>query len=316
MTGQTIAHYRIDEKLGAGGMGVVYRAHDLVLDRPVAIKFLPPDLSRDAEAVTRFINEARVASKLQHENLCTIHEISQTEADALGSRKLFIVMDWYDGSTLKDVIARKPGGLPPLEALDIVAQAARGIAAAHDGGIIHRDVKPSNIIITRDGKVKILDFGLARSIEQSGITRVGQTPGTLAYMSPEQATGGRVDRRTDIWSLGVLLYELIAGRRPFGAEVGPSLVYHITNEQPRRLSDVVPGIPSSLDRLARKALEKEPAKRYATSGEMLRDLLSARDHLVAGGDSRLRTLLRQSLRILRRPVVAPPGASALHPRKP
>jgi eukaryotic-like serine/threonine-protein kinase len=293
MTGRTISHYRILEKLGEGGMGVVYQAVDIDLDRPVAIKFLPPDLSRDKESVARFINEAKVASRLQHENICTIHEISQAEVGEFAILRLFIVMDYYEGSTLKDVLTRRPGGLPPTEAIDIVAQATRGVQAAHDSGIIHRDIKPSNIIITRDGRVKILDFGLARSIEHSGITRVGQTPGTLAYMSPEQATGGKVDLRTDIWSLGVLLYELISGKRPFGADVGPSLVYHITKEQPRRLSDVVPGIPGMLDRVARRALEKDPTKRYAAAGEMLRDLLAIKERFAGGGDSRFRNLMRK-----------------------
>ena len=199
MIGQTISHYRIIEKLGEGGMGVVYKAEDTKLKRTVALKFLPPELTRDPEAKTRFIREAQAASALEHPNICNIHEIDETE-----DGQLFIVMACYEGETLKDKIKDKK--LKTEDAIDIAIQIAQGLNRAHEKGIVHRDVKPANIIITEHGEVKILDFGLAKLAGQAQLTKDTSTLGTVAYMSLEQVSGKSIDHRTDIWSLGVILF--------------------------------------------------------------------------------------------------------------
>jgi len=201
MVGHSVSHYKILEHLGGGGMGVVYKAQDLRLDRLVALKFLPPDLTRDPEAKQRFIHEAKAASALQHNNICTIYDIDQTE-----DGQMFISIEYLEGETLKKMIAQ--GQIRIEEAVDIAIQVAQGLSTAHEHGIVHRDIKPANILVTRDGIAKIVDFGLAKLRGQSTITRVGSTPGTISYMSPEQAVGNLVDQRADIWSLGVILYEM------------------------------------------------------------------------------------------------------------
>jgi len=205
-----VSHYQILGKLGGGGMGVVYKALDTKLHRTVALKFLPPHLSADDEAQERFVHEAKTASALDHPNICTIHDIDRTV-----DGQLFIVMAYYAGETLKKKIAR--GALPVRDALDYAIEMARGLAKAHEQGIIHRDIKPANVMITDDGGVKIVDFGLAK-VRDVELTRAGTTMGTAAYMSPEQALGQEVDHRTDVWSLGVVLYELLTGERPFKGE--------------------------------------------------------------------------------------------------
>ena len=211
MVDQTVSHYQIEEKLGGGGMGVVYKARDLKLKRTVALKFLPPELTRDEEAKVRFMHEAQAASALDHVNVGSIHEIDEAE-----DGRLFIAMAYYAGETLKKKIARGP--LPVAEALDYAVQIAQGLSKAHEAGIIHRDVKPANVMVTEEGVVKIVDFGLAKVAEQTQLTKTGTTLGTVAYMSPEQARGEAVDQRTDIWALGVVLYEMLVGRRPFPGE--------------------------------------------------------------------------------------------------
>ena len=205
---KTVSHYKILEHLGGGGMGIVYKAQDLKLDRDVALKFLPPEFTRDPDAKQRFMQEAKAASSLQHPNICTIHDIDQTE-----DGQIFIVMDLYEGETLKSKIERGPTSID--EAVEIALQMARGLAKAHEHGIVHRDIKPANVIVTRDGLVKIIDFGLAKLTGRTMLTKIGSTIGTAAYMSPEQARGEDVDQRTDIWSLGVVLYEMLTGRLPF-----------------------------------------------------------------------------------------------------
>ena len=197
---KTIADkYKILEELGEGGMGIVYKAKDTKLDRTVALKFLPPELTRDEEAKERFIQEAKAASALDHPNICTIYEIDETK-----DNRMFISMACYEGESLREKIDK---GLVKIEeATDIAAQIAQGLDKAHKKGIIHRDIKPANIMITEDGVVKIVDFGLAKLAGQVKLTRTGTTLGTVAYMSPEQAQGEAVDHRTDIWSLGVVLY--------------------------------------------------------------------------------------------------------------
>jgi serine/threonine protein kinase len=208
MIGQTISHYKILEKLGGGGMGVVYKAEDTKLKRLVALKFLPTELTHDEEAKVRFVHEAQAASALDHPNICNIHEIDETD-----DGRIFICMAYYEGETLKEKIERGP--LPIDQTLDLTLQIAQGLAKAHEHGITHRDIKPANVMITKDGIAKIVDFGLAKLAGQSRLTQTGSTLGTMAYMSPEQARAEVVDHRTDIWALGVVLYEMLTGQLPF-----------------------------------------------------------------------------------------------------
>jgi serine/threonine protein kinase/tetratricopeptide (TPR) repeat protein len=265
MIGDTISHYRILEKLGGGGMGVVYKAEDTRLKRTVALKFLKPELTDDEDTRTRFVHEAQAASALQHHNICTIHEIDQTS-----DGRMFICMDYYGGHTLK---ARTEGGALPLrEAVDIAAQAAEGLAKAHDAGMVHRDIKPANIAITDDGVVKILDFGLAKLTDRTRVTKMGTTVGTVSYMSPEQARGDDVAAGADVWSLGVILYEMLAGRLPFRATHDAAVLYAIINEPYVPVAELREDIPQSLARIVERALTKNPHERYDAAGEMARDL--------------------------------------------
>jgi len=265
MIGKTISHYKILEKLGQGGMGVVYKAEDTKLGRTVALKFLPPELTRDSEAKARFVREARTASALQHSNICAIHEIAET-ADG----QMFICMDCYDGATLKERIAGGP--LPIKEAIELADQIAGGLSEAHEAKIIHRDIKPGNIMVTRKGVVKILDFGLAKPTGMTTMTKTGTTVGTVLYMSPEQARGDKVDLRTDIWSLGVVLYEMITGRPPFRGEYESAVLYSILNESPEPITALRSGVPLELERITNKCLAKDPAERYQTAADFSADL--------------------------------------------
>ena len=275
--GTIVGHYEILQELGDGGMGIVYRARDVRLERIVALKFLPPHLSRDPEAKQRMLSEAQAAAALDHPHVCTLLEIGEVD------RQVFLAMPCYDGETLKHRLSR--GRLPLAEALDLAAQAASGLTAAHAKGIIHRDIKPANLIITSDGVLKILDFGIAK-IADVAATRPGQTPGTVAYMSPEQARGGRVDARSDVWSLGVVLYESIAGRRPFADADG--MPASLTGTEPEPLSGLRPDVPAGVDAVLRRALATEPERRYRSGAELheaLNGLLSA---LTDGRDGRAR----------------------------
>jgi serine/threonine protein kinase/Tfp pilus assembly protein PilF len=267
MIGTTISHYEIVEKLGGGGMGVVYKARDLKLERFVALKFLPLELGSDEIEKTRFINEAKTASSLDHPNICTIHEIAETERG-----QLFIVMTCYEGESLKKKI--KHGPLKVEEAVDIALQVARGLAKAHEHGIVHRDIKPANIMLTGDGIIKIVDFGLAKLLALPGLTRTGTTLGTASYMSPEQARGKETDQRTDIWSLGVVVYEMLTGRLPFGGDYESAVIYGILNEEPAPLGLLRSEISADLERAVMKALRKEPEKRYQSMQEMIAALQS------------------------------------------
>jgi serine/threonine protein kinase/tetratricopeptide (TPR) repeat protein len=266
MSGETISHYRITRKLGEGGMGVVYQAEDMRLKRTVALKFLPPEATRDPEAKARFIHEARAASSLDHPNICTIHEIDETD-----DGRLFLAMACYEGETLKERIARGP--LPLDEAVDITRQVAEGLAKAHERDIVHRDVKPANIFVTADGLVKILDFGLAKLSGQTQLTREGTTVGTAHYMSPEQSVGRDADRRSDLWSLGAVLYEMITGRVPFPGEHAQAVTYAVLNTEPEPATGLRTGVPLELERIAGKCLQKDPSERYQTAADLLADIL-------------------------------------------
>ena len=260
-SGSQLGPYRIVNQLGAGGMGVVYQAHDPRLDRHVAIKLLPPDLTRDEIAKQRFLQEAKAASALDHPNICTIHEINETD-----DGQLYLVMAHYEGETLKDRISKGP--LPLNDAIDIATQVGEGLAKAHAAGIVHRDIKPANLMVTADGTIKILDFGLAKLAGTEGVTQTGTTVGTVAYMSPEQAKGQEVDHRTDIWSLGVVLYEMLAGTPPFQGENLLSLSNAILDGEPMALS----GASSSAHSVVTKALSKNQTQRYQAVVDLLTEL--------------------------------------------
>ncbi|UCG53199.1 MAG: protein kinase [Candidatus Latescibacterota bacterium] len=273
MIGRTVSHYKILEKLGEGGMGVVYKAEDISLKRFVALKFLPAELTRDVEARERFIQEAQSASALDHPNICTIHEIGQTDDD-----QMFICMTYYEGETLSERI--KGGPFPTKQAIDIALQIARGLSRAHESGIVHRDVKPANIVVTKRDEVKIVDFGLAKLAGQSKLTRAGTTVGTAAYMSPEQARAETIDHRTDIWSLGVVIYEMITGRAPFKGDHEAAVLYSIVNDEPEPLTELRAGVPAEIERVTTKALAKDPAHRYQHLGELQNDLETLKVSLV------------------------------------
>jgi serine/threonine protein kinase/tetratricopeptide (TPR) repeat protein len=267
MVGKTISHYKIIEEIGRGGMGVVYKAEDSKLRRTIALKFLPPELTRDPEAKSRFIHEAQAASALDHNNLCTIHEIDQTE-----DGQMFIAMAGYEGETLKYKL--KHGPLSLDEAVNIAIQMAMGLRKAHEREIVHRDIKPSNILITTDNVVKIIDFGLAKLTGRTVLTKEGSTLGTVNYMSPEQAAGEDVDHRTDIWSLGVVLYEIICGHAPFQGEYDQAVMYALMNEDPEPLTALRTGIPKELEHIVMKMLMKNPEKRYQHLDDCIVDLES------------------------------------------
>jgi eukaryotic-like serine/threonine-protein kinase len=269
MIGQTISHYKILEKLGEGGMGVVYKAEDTLLKRTVALKFLPPALTTDSEAKQRFIHEAQAASALDHPAICNIHEIATSD-----DGQMFIVMACYDGDSLKRKIEQGPLDLDV--ALNLAIQIAEGLSRAHEAGIIHRDIKPANIFVTDHNEVKILDFGLAKLSGQTMLTRTGSTLGTAAYMSPEQAKGEAVDQRTDIWSLGVVLYEMLTGRRPFESEFEQALIYEILNLDPKAVRSLRPEVPEAVEQIISKALAKAPDNRYQKAEDLLADLKAAR----------------------------------------
>ncbi|MEJ2636745.1 MAG: protein kinase [Calditrichia bacterium] len=265
MIGKTISHYKILEELGAGGMGVVYKAKDTKLNRFVALKFLLSDLTRDEEAKNRFISEAQAASALDHPNICTIYEINETD-----DGQMFIAMACYEGESLKEKL--ESGPLPIDTALDIASQIARGLEKAHDKGIVHRDIKPANIFVTGDGQVKIIDFGLAKLSGRTLLTKTGSTLGTVAYMSPEQTRGEKIDHRTDIWSAGIVLYEMLTGQLPFRGEYDQAIIYSIMNEAHAPITGFRTGVSLELVRIVNKMLEKNPDDRYQSMSELLLDL--------------------------------------------
>jgi predicted Ser/Thr protein kinase/pimeloyl-ACP methyl ester carboxylesterase len=294
--------YRIVEEVGAGGMGVVYKAEDLKLKRAVALKFLPPHLMDAPELKERFLIEAQAAAALSHPNICTIHEVGEDEG------RPYIAMEYVEGETLRDRIRKGP--LEPEEAVDIINQVAAGLAEAHAKGIIHRDVKSANIMVTPKGQAKVMDFGLAKLRGGSSLTRSQTTLGTVAYMSPEQARGEELDPRTDIWSLGVVLYEMLTGELPFRGDRDLSIIHSIVHEEPKPIRERKPPVPEELQRIIARTLKKKREARYGSAEELLKDLkvFEAARRAEASGIFNLRSLANR----LRRPVVAiPTGLAAV-----
>jgi serine/threonine-protein kinase len=295
MIGRSVSHYQIVEKLGEGGMGIVYKAHDTRLDRDVAIKFLPPQLKSDKLAEVRFVQEAKAASALNHSNIAVIHEIDET-----CEGRMFIVMAYYDGQTLKEKLENGP--LPVAEALRITSQLASALVAAHEKGILHRDIKPANVLMTQSGEVKLADFGLAKLVGQTRLTKTGTTVGTIAYMSPEQANSGEVDHRSDIFSLGVLFYELLTGVTPFKGDHEVALLYNIMNSEPAPLATLRADLPEGTQGVVERMLAKDVCDRYASAGDLLEDLTAIASGLIPAGRGRTR-----SHRWIRAAAFAVPG---------
>jgi serine/threonine protein kinase len=265
MIGKTISHYKILKELGRGGMSMVFQAQDEKLGRYVALKLLQPHLSADEDQKQRFIQEARAASALDHNNIGTIYEIGETD-----DGHLFIAMACYEGGSLKEKI--RDGPLPIKAAIDIAAQIAQGLAKAHEQGIVHRDIKPANVMLTKDGVAKIVDFGLAKLTSGARLTKTGAIVGTPAYMSPEQARNIDVDHRADIWALGLVLYEMLTDRLPFYGDQEVTLLYSILKEEPEPLRKYLPQAPAQLEQIIKHALEKPLDKRYQTVNDLLADL--------------------------------------------
>ncbi len=263
MIGQTIARYKVLEKLGEGGMGEVFLADDTELNRKVALKFLSRETCSDKQAKARFKREAQAAAALNHPNIITVYEVGEHDG------RPYIAMAYVDGEPLSEVIAR--GDLSLKKTLDIVGQIAGGLEKAHEAGVVHRDIKPDNVLIDRDGRAKILDFGLAKLGTVSQVTH-SSTMGTIFYMSPEQTRGEEVDQRSDLFSLGVVLYEMLAGRRPFTGDHSAAVIYSITNEDPMPLSEARPGIPRGLEQIVHKMLAKEQDQRYSSAVDIMDDL--------------------------------------------
>jgi non-specific serine/threonine protein kinase len=264
MIGRTISHYRTLEKIGEGGMGLVYKAKDNRLERDVAIKFLPRYISTNTEERERFKIEAKAAAALNHPNIAHIYAIEETEDE------MFIVMEYIDGIELKDKIKSRP--IQINEIINIAIQISEGLETAHKKGIVHRDIKSSNIMIGGNGKVKIMDFGLAKIKGGTELTKTGSTVGTTAYMSPEQTKGEEVDHRTDIWSFGVVTYELITGELPFKGDYEQAVIYSILNEEPKSITDLREDIPSQLTQIVEKTLQKNPVNRYQTTKDLIEEL--------------------------------------------
>ncbi|MCH7548697.1 MAG: serine/threonine protein kinase, partial [Candidatus Krumholzibacteriota bacterium] len=274
MIGKKVHHYQITEKLGEGGMGVVYKAEDTRLHRTVALKFLNQELVDDPVEQERLINEARSAASLNHPNICTIYEINEHDG------RTFIAMEYVEGATLRDRVLS--GRIDLHDALRYVIQIANGLKQSHEQGIIHRDIKSANIMINRAGQAVIMDFGLAR---QTGTIRTDErlsSGGTSAYMSPEQARGEGVDERTDIWSIGIVLYETLAGQLPFRGDYEQAVIYSILNETPKPVRDLRPDVPDDVLAIVERCLEKDPDDRHQKLEDLITDLRTALDRATGG----------------------------------
>jgi serine/threonine protein kinase/Tfp pilus assembly protein PilF len=277
MIGKTVLHYKILEKLGEGGMGVVYLAEDTKLERQVAIKFLPSHIAKNSEERKRFEVEAKAAAALNHSSIATIHAIEETHEE------IFLVMEYIDGQELKSIVSSNASNPLPFDTIiNYAIQIAEGLQTAHSKDVIHRDIKASNIMITNKNKVKIMDFGLAKYRGRGEITKVGTTIGTVAYMSPEQAHGDEVDQRADIWSFGVVLYEMLCGQLPYKGSYEQAIIYAILNESPKSVLDLRTDTPSALISIIEKSMEREIDNRYASFADILADLNELNDQSKSG----------------------------------
>jgi len=292
MIGQAVKHYQVEELLGQGGMGVVYRARDTRLGRPVALKVLPPEFSRDQDRKGRFLQEARAAAAVTHPSIAQVYDVDE------GPEGLFIAMELVEGKTVKALIQGRE--LDLLGALEIATQVGGGLQKAHEAGVVHRDIKPENIVVTPDGHAKILDFGLAKLLEPTapqapeGIshmetlakTQAGFVLGTLRYMSPEQARGQAVDHRSDIFSLGIVLYEMVTGQLPFSGTTALDTLHAIAFEETRPMTALRPNLPPSLQRVVTRCLRKRPQDRYPDAKELVGDLKTIQREVESGISSK------------------------------
>lgn len=297
--GKEVGPYHVLDHLGGGGMGVVYKAEDTRLKRPVALKFLPPFLSHDQTARARFMQEARAASALDHPNICTVYEVNETAAG-----QFYIAMAFYEGETLKQKVSH--GALPIDVALDYAIQVSEGLVQAHKQGIVHRDIKPANVMVAPGDRLKILDFGLAKLMGSAQITQTGTTLGTVSYMAPEQARGEAVDHRADIWALGVVLYEMLAGQRPFTGDYQQAIIYNLQNVEPQPVTGLRTGVPMQLSRLVTKALAKSPTDRYQRMADLLDDLRAVQQRKEARSAA-LQDVLPEHTSVKVTPETTPPA---------
>lgn len=299
MIGKTISDYKILEKLGSGGMGVVYKGQDLRLDRFVALKFLHPNFVDDETYQQRLIKEARAVAALNHPNICTIYDIKEEDG------KRFIVMEYLEGVTLRQKI-NPEGAIPRKESfghespvrlndrISYAIQISAALQQAHSKGVVHRDIKPDNIMVNSENQIKVMDFGLAKIANQRKFTKAGVTMGTAAYMSPEQLLGEVVDHRTDIWSLGVILYELLSGQLPFQAEYDQALMYLILNQDPPPIRTLRPSVPRSLEKIIRRAMAKKALDRYQHASEIKVELQTVQTEILSANGSANDNLLSAS----------------------
>jgi len=292
MIGQTISHYKILEKLGEGGMGVVYKAEDIKLRRSVALKFLPRQVILTDADRSRFVREAEVAASLSHPSIAMIYEFDEIDDPATGGKSAFIAMEFVEGTTLKEKIDGRP--LPIQEVIAIAIAVAEGLQEAHEKGIVHRDIKSANVMVTAKGQVKIMDFGLAEIAGRTAVTKAGTRLGTVAYMSPEQALGEKLDRRTDIWSLGVVVYEMATGTHPFPGDYDQAVVYQILNQEPEPITSLRSNVPMELERIVRKAMQKDRDNRYQHVDEMLVDLRALRKEFTSRVSTEASRVYRES----------------------
>ncbi len=306
--GTTISHYRVTGELGRGGMGIVYKAEDTKLDRTVALKLLPPHALVSEDDKARFYREARSAAALNHPNIAHVYEIDEAEVTP-GDVRPFIAMEYIDGETIADRIVKGP--IPLKDAVSYASQMAEGLKAAHRKDVVHRDVKSGNMMLTSDGTIKILDFGLAKTTASTKLTQMGSTLGTVAYMSPEQARGEEVDRRSDIWSLGVILYEMITGVLPFRGDYEQAVVYGILNEDPDSMTNLRAGVPMALDGVIGKMLSKDPDLRYQNVDELPADLKA-----IDLGSAITRSRISTGSRSVIAPVAATPASTMTPAQQP